>query len=293
MPVIVPDRRYPEPVQLKSLHRHPLKSGRIEDLDAATVDPWGLAGDRRWMVVDAEGTFLTAREERRLLAIDARLTEAGIRLSVPGRPAIDVPDPDPAHQVPVRIWSSLITAAEATTAAAWLTETLGREVRLVHLDDPTRRAVNPARSEPEDRVSLADGYPLLVTTQTSLAALNRAIETGGGDPVPMSRFRPNLVIDGEAAWTEDDWRRIRVGDATFRAVKGCARCVITTLEPQDSGEVARGKEPIRTLARIRRFSGAVWFGVNLIPDVAGVTVRIGDEVEVLEAAEPGGGPLGA
>ncbi|MCD9154461.1 MOSC domain-containing protein [Aeromicrobium duanguangcaii] len=276
-----------------SLHRHPLKSGSIEDLDEATVDPWGLAGDRRWMVVDAEGTFLTAREERRLLTIDARLTGAGIRLSAPGRATLDVPDPDPAHQVPVRIWSSLITAAEATDATTWLTELLGRDVRLVHLDDPTRRAVNPARSEPDDRVSLADGYPLLVTTQTSLTALNQAIEADGGDPVPMSRFRPNLVIDGEAAWTEDDWRRIRVGDATFRAVKGCARCVITTLEAQDSGEVARGKEPIRTLARIRRFSGAVWFGVNLIPDVAGVTARVGDEVEVLEAAEPGGGPLGA
>ncbi|MCL3838209.1 MOSC domain-containing protein [Aeromicrobium duanguangcaii] len=276
-----------------SLHRHPLKSGSIEDLDEATVDPWGLAGDRRWMVVDAEGTFLTAREERRLLAIDAQLTGAGIRLSAPGRATLDVPDPDPAHQIPVRIWSSLITAAEATDATAWLTELLGRDVRLVHLDDPTRRAVNPARSEPDDRVSLADGYPLLVTTQPSLTALNQAIEADGGDPVPMSRFRPNLVIDGEAAWTEDDWRRIRVGDATFRAVKGCARCVITTLEAQDSGEVARGKEPIRTLARIRRFSGAVWFGVNLIPDVAGVTVRVGDEVEVLEAAEPGGGPLGA
>lgn len=279
-------------MRLTSLHRHPLKSGSVEDLDAALVEPWGLAGDRRWMVVDPEGTFLTAREERRLLGIDAALTDGGLRLSAPGRPTLDVPVPDPARQVPIRIWSSLLTAAEAE-ATAWLTETLGRDARLVHLDDPTRRPVNPARSEPDDRVSLADGYPLLVTTEASLAALNGAIAEGGGEPVPMRRFRPNLVIDGDAAWAEDDWRRIRVGDATFRAVKGCARCVITTLERDAAGEVAGGKEPIRTLARIRRFGGAVWFGVNLIPDTAGATVRVGDEVEVLEAAEPGGGPVGA
>lgn len=279
-------------MRLTSLHRHPLKSGSIEDLASALVEPWGLAGDRRWMVVDPEGTFLTAREVRALIGIDASLTDSGLRLAAPGRPTIDVPVPDPARQVPVRIWSSLITAAEAD-ATAWLTETLGREARLVHLDDPRRRPVNPARSEPEDRVSLADGYPLLVATEASLAALNEAIAQGGGDPVSMRRFRPNLVIDGEAPWAEDDWRRIRVGDAVFRAVKGCARCVITTLDRAESGEVVGGKEPIRTLARIRRFGGAVWFGVNLIPDTAGVTIRVGDEVEVLEAAEPGGGPVGA
>lgn len=280
-------------MRLTSLHRHPLKSGSIEDLDEATVEPWGLVGDRRWMVVDAEGVFLTAREERRLLAVDAALTPTGLRLRAPGRPTLDVPVPDPAAQVPVRIWSSLLTAAEAPDVSAWLADALGREARLVHLDDPSRRAVNPARGEPADRVSLADGYPMLVATEASLAALNEAIAAGGGDPVPMRRFRPNLVVDGDAPWTEDDWRRIRVGDAVFRAVKGCARCVITTLEPQRSGEVAGGKEPIRTLARIRRFGGAVWFGVNLIPDTPGATIRVGDEVEVLETAEPGAGPVGA
>jgi uncharacterized protein YcbX len=280
-------------VHVTSLHRHPLKSGSIEDLASARVEHWGVAGDRRWMVVDADGAFLTAREERRLLAIDATLTETGLRLSAPGRPSLEVPDPDPAYQVPVRIWSSLLTAAEATMATPWLTELLGREARLVHLDDPTRRPVNPARGRAEDRVGFADGYPLLVATEASLAALNEAITEQGGDPVAMRRFRPNLVIDGDTPWVEDDWRVLRVGDATFRAVKGCARCVITTLYRDADGGVTGGKEPIRTLARIRRFGGAVWFGVNLIPDTPGVTIRVGDEVEILEAAEPGGGPVGA
>ncbi len=246
------------------------------------------------MVTDAEGTFITAREEHRLLAVHPQITDAGLRLSSPGHAPIDIARPDPVAQTPVQIWKSQLTGAKAPQATEWLSDLLGRDVRLVHLDDPTRRSISPAHSHPDDRVSFADGYPLLVTTESSLAALNDAIADGGSESVPMHRFRPNLVVDGDDAWTEDDWRVVRVGDATFRAVKGCARCVMTTLEPDhDSGDVERGKEPIRTLARIRRFGSGVWFGVNLIPDSPGAQVRVGDEVEVLQSAEPGGGPLGA
>lgn len=280
-------------MRLTSLHRYPVKSARVEDLSSAEVEPWGLAGDRRWMAVDEHGGFVSARQSPRLLTVHPRLTAPGLRLSAPGVRSVEVPRPDPAHQVPVTLWKTSFTAAEATGAAAWLSELLGDAVRLVHLDDPTRRPIT-GYGRPQDRVSLADGYPLLVTTEASLAALNEAIVEAGGDPVPMSRMRPNLVIDGDAPWTEDDWRTLRVGEATFRAVKGCARCVVTTLEAHPvSGAVARGREPLRTLARIRRFHGKAWFGVNLIPDTPGAVVRVGDEVEVLQAAPPGGGPLGA
>ncbi len=104
----------------------------------------------------------------------------------------------------------------------------------------------------------------------------------------MTRFRPNVVVSGVQAWAEDDWRRIRIGDAAFRAVKGCARCVLTTIDP-DTG--VREKEPIASLARIRRWDGKTWFGINLIPDTAGVTIRVGDELEVLESVAPGAGPI--
>ena len=103
----------------------------------------------------------------------------------------------------------------------------------------------------------------------------------------MSRFRPNLVVAGHPAWSEDGWRRIRIGDAVFRAVKGCERCVMTTVDPETA---ARGKEPIATLARHRRFDGLTWFGMNLIPDTTGVTVRVGDPVEILESVDPASGP---
>lgn len=281
-------------MRLTSLHRYPLKSARVEDLDRAVVEPWGLVGDRRWMVVDAEGDFVSAREARRLLAVDARLTDTGLRLTAPGVEPFEVVRPDGFSQVPVQLWKSEFTAAEAPEASVWLSHVLGHRARLVYLDDPTRRAINAMHARPGDSVTFADGYPLLVTTEASLATLNEAIVENGSDPVPMSRFRPNLVVDGANAWSEDDWRRVRVGEATFRAVKGCARCVITTLEADHgTGEIAHGKEPLRTLARTRRFGGKAWFGVNLIPDTPGALVRLGDEVEVLEAAAPGGGPLGA
>ena len=104
----------------------------------------------------------------------------------------------------------------------------------------------------------------------------------------MTRFRPNVVVSGVAPWAEDDWRRVRIGDAIFRAVKGCARCVLTTVDP---GTAERGKEPIASLAKIRRWDGATWFGVNLVPDTPGATIRVGDDIEVLDAVPAGGGPI--
>ena len=130
-----------------------------------------------------------------------------------------------------------------------------------------------------------------MATEASLAALNDVIaerSEGAHPPLPMTRFRPNVVIAGSEAWAEDDWRRVRIGDAVFRAVKGCARCVMTTIDPDTA---VRAKEPIASLARIRRWDGATWFGVNLVPDAADVTIRVGDEVEVLESVPPGAGPI--
>lgn len=279
-------------MHLSSIHRFPVKSCRGESVESAVVDPWGLAGDRRWMVVDEIGGAITAREVNAMVLVDPAITRDGLVVTAPGLPRLVVPTPSPETQVPVGLWSSFLTAAPAGPEAdAWFTRALGRTARLVHLDDPTRRPTSPAFSEPGDRVSFADGYPVLVATEASLAALNDVIverSEGAHEPLPMTRFRPNVVVAGGTPWVEDDWRRVRIGDAVFRAVKGCARCVITTIDPDTAD---REKEPTASLARIRRWDGAVWFGVNLVPDVAGVTIRVGDEVEVLEAVPAGGGPI--
>lgn len=279
-------------MHLTSIHRYPVKSCRGEALESAVVEPWGLAGDRRWMLVDAGGRAVTAREANALVLLTPELTPTGLRLTGPGLPALDVPTPDPSHQTPVAIFDDRLTAAAAGPEAdAWFSQALDRPVRLVHLDDPRRRPTDPRFSDAGDRVSLADGYPLLVATEESLAALNDVVlgaSATGREPLPMARFRPNVVVAGADAWTEDDWRRIRIGEATFRAVKGCARCVLTTIDPETG---VREKEPIASLARIRRWDGKTWFGVNIVPDSPGATIRVGDEVAVLDGVAPGSGPV--
>ena len=278
--------------QLTAIRRYPVKSCAGHPVESAVVEPWGLAGDRRWMVVDDVGLLITAREVNTMVLIRPEQTAAGLRVTAPDLPSLEIPVPDPGIQVPVRVWRSQLTAASGGPEAdAWFSKAIGRSARLVYLDDPQRRSPNPDFSEPTDRVSFADGYPLLVATEASLAALNDEILAAsrtGREPLPMTRFRPNVVIAGTEAWAEDDWRRIRIGDAVFRAVKGCDRCVVTTIDPDSA---VREKEPIASLARIRRWDGATWFGVNLIPDTPDVTIRVGDEVEVLDAVAPGAGPV--
>ncbi len=279
---------------MTALWRYPVKSMRGNRLDVAEVEPWGLAGDRRWMVVGVDGEAVTAREVNAMLLVRPEPTASGLRLETDGAEPLEVDVPDPADQVPVTIFGSPLSGAAASPAAdAWLSEVLGRTVRLVHLDDPTRRPSDPAFSRAEDRVSFADAYPLLLATEESLAALNDDI----GAPMPMTRFRPNVVVSGASAWAEDDWRALRIGGPdgpTFRVVTGCDRCVITTVDPLTA---ARGAEPIATLARTRRYDGKTWFAVNLVPDLPpdGVgpwpQVREGDAVEVLDAVPSGGGPL--
>jgi uncharacterized protein YcbX len=278
-------------MQLSAIHRFPVKSCRGEAVESAVVEPWGLAGDRRWMLVDDDGMLVTAREQPRLmLAVPELRPDGSLRLSGPDLPDLEVGMPTDRPLETVHVWKTDVDARIADDAAgAWFGRLLGESVRLAYLDDPTRRPVDPHFAQTGDVVSFADGYPLLLATTTSLDALNDLIAAGNRPeegPLPMDRFRPNLVVDGSAAWAEDGWRRIRVGEAEFRLVKGCERCVMTTTDPWT---VARGKEPIATLARHRRWDGKTWFAMNLIPDSPGAVVRVGDEVEILEP-DPDGPP---
>jgi uncharacterized protein YcbX len=280
-------------ITLTGLYRYPVKSCRRDELHSAEVEPWGLAGDRRWMIVDDEGVALTAREHPRLVLVDARLHGSGLRLTTPGMADLTVKVPDGSDLARVQIWSSQVDASPAGAEAdEWFRALLGIAARLVYLDDPTRRRTNPDYSRPHDRVSFADGYPLLLASTESLAALNRAVADGrhaADGPLPMTRFRPNLVVSGAPAWAEDGWRRLRIGGVDFRAVKGCDRCVLTMIDPETA---ANTKEPIATLARTRRWDGKTWFAMNLIPDsvVPGDTVRVGDPVQILESVASDGPP---
>lgn len=279
---------------LTGLHRYPVKSMYRQSPVSADVEPWGLAGDRRWMLADPTGLAVTQRDEAALGQFRTELAEDGALLvTSPAGDRLRVPAPragDGSTPVEGNVFGTRFAAREAEEKAQlWFAERLG-EVRLLHLDDPRARPVNARFSDPGDTVSMADGFPLLVTTTASLAALNELLAAERHPALPMERFRPNLVVEGAAAWEEDGWHRIRVGELTFRAVKLCGRCVVTTTD-QETGE-RRGAEPLRSLRRHHRFDKNAIFGVNLIPerptgvngDLLG-TVRVGDEVTVLERGE--------
>jgi uncharacterized protein len=269
-------------MRLTSLYTYPVKGLYRVERDAAEVQPWGLAGDRRFMLLDESGQMLTQREEPRLTQLRPSYVDGRLVVTTPGWPDLVVA-PEPGDLVDAKVWRSPVRASlVGEEADAWLSGALDRKVRLVYLDDPTRRPVDEEYAEPADRVSFADGYPLLLTNSASLAMLNDWIAEGSypdEGPLPMTRFRPNVVVSGAPAWAEDGWvgGRIRIGAVTFRAPKVCGRCVVPTTD-QETGE--RGREPSRSLARYRNVNQELVFGLNLIPDGTG-PIRLGDEVSLV------------
>ncbi len=269
---------------VSAIYTYPIKSTHRVPMDEARIEPWGLTGDRRWMIIDADGVFVTQRRLPRLATVQAtHEPDGGLSLNAAGMPALRVPPPETGEHREVRVWEDDLPAlAAGPDARAWLGELFDTDLRLVYLDDPMRRRVDEKYGQPQDRVTFADRFPLLVTTEASLDALNVYLD----EPLPMHRFRPNVVISGTAAWAEDGWKHVRIGELDFRAAKYCARCVVTTTD-QESGARGAGnddrREPLRTLARLHRVDGKPVFGDNLIPDGTG-TIRVGDEVTVTREA---------
>ncbi len=263
--------------RIASIVIYPIKSAAGITLDTCEVEARGLAMDRRWMVVDNRGDFLTGREFPMLTQIRPQLKDAGLQVSAPGARELFIPlHTGSAVKEFVTVWDDeCLALAAGGEVDAWFTTVLGTPCRLVYMSDDSRRPIDVHHSRPGDLVSFADGYPLLLISRASLNDLNTRLS----EPVSMRRFRPNLVVDGCVAYEEDGWRSIRVGEAQFEGVKTCARCVFTTIDP-DNGEKHPGLEPLRTLGAYRRgLDGSVFFGRNLIPRSLG-RVRVGDCVNV-------------
>jgi uncharacterized protein YcbX len=266
-------------LSLESIHCYPLKSAAGLSLSEAQVQARGLAHDRRWMVVDADGKFISGRTHPQLVRVVAHvLSDGSLQLHAPGLGALHVPLPAAdAARISVTVWDSGVRAALCDAAAAeWLSTLLGSAARLVYMDDAAVRAVDPDHSQPGDEVSFADGFPLLLLSGASIDELNAR----ASHPVDVRRFRPNLVIAGATAHAEDRWKRIRIGEVEFVLPKPCVRCVFTTIDA-DSGTADVAGEPLSTLKHYRRGPKGISFGMNVIARTSGV-VRVGMAVEVLE-----------
>ncbi len=261
---------------LAALHIFPVKSCAPLVLDAAAVEPRGLRHDRRWIVTDANGKFLTGRQHPRLTLLHAMPDGDAIALSAPGMPPLRLEAPADVARVDVVVWTNTVAALPAGDMAnAWISAFLGMPACLAFMDDACARPVNPDYAKPGDEVSFADAFPLLLISQGALDALNEKLAA----PVPMLRFRPNFVVANTAPHAEDGWKRVRVGEVEFDVVKPCSRCVFTTVD-FDRGEFDPSGEPLKTLTTYRRGERGVTFGQNIIPRGAG-TVCVGDVVEVL------------
>ncbi|MGX6605931.1 MOSC domain-containing protein [Micromonosporaceae bacterium Da 78-11] len=266
-------------MRITTLSTYPVKGGHRLDHDVAVVEPWGLAGDRRWMMVDADGVGITQRESALLTQLTVRPRPGGLRLSAPGLPDLDLDEPVDGPPELVRVFRSKPPVPARVADKAWSSAFLGRDARLTWQADPAGRPIE-SHALPDDRVSFADGFPLLLANRSSLDALNDWLVEEGDEPVPMTRFRPNVVVEGAAPWAEDTWiaQRLRMGEVTLRAAKSCARCVVTTID-QETGE--KGRQPLRALGRHRRYADGLLFAINLIPDQPG-ELRVGDQVAVVD-----------
>jgi uncharacterized protein YcbX len=265
--------------RLLSLHLYPLKSAGGIQVAQARVDETGLTHDRRWMVVDSRGRFLTQRSHPRMALLRTALSERALRVSGPRTDPLELPlsapqPADPGSPELIPVWDKDRDAVSCgPEAAAWMSAFLGTDCRVVRsVSPPGTSGLGPRGTV---RAGFADGWPALVISTASLDDLNGRLP----GPLPMNRFRPNLVVDGIGPYGEDRWRRVRVGDVGIVGRKPCFRCAITTTD-QDTGE--RGVEPLRTLATYRRAPGGdVAFGMNVGFESAGV-LRVGDAVNVEE-----------
>ena len=270
-------------VAIASLHLHPVKSCRSVAVESAALDAFGLVGDRRFLIVDDEWNFLTQRNDARLALIETALLDGALTLRAPHAPEFRLSrDRPPAGSPAVTIFRDTVKADDmGDEVAGWLSAVLEKPCRLVRADANFARRLPRVRvpalhaeTLPEVPVAFVDAFPVLVISEASLEDLNARLDT----PLPMNRFRPNIVLRGAEAYAEDGWKIVRVGGVEFRAGGKCGRCLVTTTD-QETGE--RAAEPLVTLARYRRDArDAIVFGQYWMHTGPG-SIGVGDEVHVV------------
>jgi len=278
-PLIMQDRSY----TLAQISVYPLKGAGGVELEAAEPDSFGIPGDRRWMLAHPGGLFISQRTHPRLALLRVRATgeDGGLggrfRVEAPGIGAMVLPEGDASHRLmDVQVHKDRFRGRVLGGGGEWFSDYLGEACHLLFIPPEVHRPVDQEFA-PGYRTSFADGYPLLVASESSLQDLNNHLAL----PAEMTRFRPNLVIGGSGPWEEDSWRVMEVGEARIDLVKPCARCSVTTVD-QETG--VTGKEPLSTMARVRRWEGKTFFGQNAVFSRNG-SFRVGQSVRIVEEGE--------
>ena len=270
---------------LKQLFIYPVKSLKGISLPSSRVTPLGLEYDRRWMIVDEKGRFITQRLYPQLSLIETAIVDETIVLTADGHKGLQLPlHLNSGDSTTVMVWRDSVESVQAPDSFnQWISAYLGSACRFVYMPDTTIRQVNQEFAiSARDSVSFADGFPFLIISQASLDDLNEHLLAKGEQPVPIQRFRPNLFVDATRAFAEDDWQTISIGNNRFHNVKPCSRCVMTTVNTK--GE--KGKEPLATLMQYRKQGQQAYFGQNAILDNDfnnALTLKVGDRIEIIKS----------
>ncbi len=265
--------------QLTDIYIYPIKSLGGIRLTEAVVEKRGLQYDRRWMLVDAGGNFLSQRQHAQMALLQVKLKPEGLLVSHKHNlltPLLIPFEANDEKSLLVNIWQDVCFAFEVTPEAnSWFSQALNLPCKLVYMPDNAIRPVDPEYARPKDIVSFADAYPFLIIGQESLNDLNRRLT----EPVPMDRFRPNLVFSGGEPFDEDSWTEFTIGETKFYPVKPCARCQVTTID-QTTGQ--KSAEPLKTLATFRTQNNKVMFGQNLVHTGVNQTIAVGQELKDID-----------
>jgi len=273
-------------IQLSQIYIYPVKSLPGIPVSQATLTPRGLKNDRRWMLVNEKGIFITQRLYPQLALLNVLLSERHIHITLPDGRLIKLSQsPDSGNDIKVKVWNDYIIAKTTDTLSNQIiSDYLDVRCQFVFMPDTTIRPVDPDFScSSSDYVSFADGFPLLLISESSLQDLNDKLKVKNIPSVPMIRFRPNIVVKGCNAFAEDRWQKFMVGDNTLLGVKPCSRCVMTTVNPK-TGQ--KGKEPLATLLEYRKKENKAYFGQNVLTDFkqsASLALSIGDPVEIIQS----------
>lgn len=270
------------PPVVSELNIYPIKSCRGLSLPSAEVEERGFRFDRSWMLTDESGIFLSQRKVPAMALVEVALGSGQMTVAAPGMDRLVIPmDPEPAAPVQTTIWRDVVQAHPYDEQTdLWFSAFLGLPCHLVKFNTQVRRIVDTRYANRGEHTAFSDGYPFLAISEASLADLNSRLER----PLPMNRFRPNIVLSGCEAFAEDTWRAFRIGPVTFRAAKPCARCRITTID-QLTGMPA--EEPLRTLSLYRSRGSSVLFGQNLLHSGSG-SIAVGDVVHLLDQGNADG-----